>query len=341
MFTPPGEPFDHMTRPQVLRGRPVIWHASGVAVPMTRSARLSALVRALAPTLAAADGELARSRDALAERERGPGARSGPAKEGYNVPNPCDKVGHLFDSSLGINAPALLTDDRNELLHAVSPGPDGLSDDDVRGFCARGFLVIKPSGLSAAHHAANLTEFNRMQDDEGKNRGFGSNKGSFGMHMPGLEQVYADAAVVSARRSLLGPGNVMHQHNATHLTSGGGTANQVWHKDPYGPEAAVRHKHAFRICMALYYPQTTTLELGRLPFPPISHRIPFGTVRAFAYGCAAVLINPIPLPAGPTGIVPSRYSHTVLSSTHCMATQEVDQPLTVEAGSVVMIHGDT
>jgi hypothetical protein len=26
--------------------------------------------------------------------------------------------------------------------------------------------------------------------------------------------------------------------------------------------AAVRHKHAFRICMALYYPQTTTLDLG-------------------------------------------------------------------------------
>jgi hypothetical protein len=57
--------------------------------------------------------------------------------------------------------------------------------------------------------------------------------------------------------------------------------------------------------MALYYPQTVTLDLG------------------------------------PTGIVPSRYSHAILSSTHCMAATEVDQPLTVEAGSVVLIHGDT
>jgi hypothetical protein len=217
-------------------------------------------------------------------------------------------VGSLDDTPAPLTAPGLLTPARTDLLHAVSPGPAGLSDDEVRGFCARGFIVIKPT-LPAAHHTANLKEFNRLQDDEGDNRGYGSNKGAFGMHMPGLSQVYEDAAVVAARNSLLGPGNSMHQHNATHLTSGRpgklGTGNQVWHKDPYGPEAAVRHKHAFRICMALYYPQETTLDLG------------------------------------PTGIVPSRYSHTVLSSTHCLATQEVDQPLTVAAGSVVMIHGDT
>lgn len=241
-------------------------------------------------------------RAVLAAQERGPGARSGPAREGYNIPNPL--TGLEDAGSPPLSAPALLTQPRTQLLHAVSPGPAGLSDADVRGFCARGFIVIKPT-LSAAHHAANLEEFNRLQDDVGDNRGFGSNRGSFGMCMPGLSQVYDDPAVVSARQSLLGPGNVMHPHNATHLTEGGGSANQVWHKDPYGPEAAVRHKHAFRICMALYYPQTTTLRLG------------------------------------PTGIVPGRYSHTVLSSTHCMAAREIDQPLTVAAGSVVLIHGDT
>jgi hypothetical protein len=46
--------------------------------------RLRDLSRALRPAAAAASAE----RDTLAQREQGPGARSGKAKEGYNVPNP-------------------------------------------------------------------------------------------------------------------------------------------------------------------------------------------------------------------------------------------------------------
>jgi hypothetical protein len=263
-------------------------------MPTTRL--LHNLASALRPT-PCAEAE----RAALRRQEQGPGARSGKAKETYNVPNPC--TGSYDDTPLPTTAPGLLTRRRTDLLHGVSPGPAGLSDDEMRSFCARGFIVVRPT-LSVNHHAANLRRLNQLQDSS-DNRGYGSNKGAFGLHMPGLRQVYEDPAVVASLRSLLGPGSVMHQHNATHLTTGGGTANQVWHKDPYGPEVAVRYKHAFRICMALYYPQDTTLELG------------------------------------PTGVVPGRYSHTVLSSTHCLATQEVDQPLTVGAGSVVMIHGDT
>ena len=56
--------------------------------------------------------------------------------------------------------------------------------------------------------------------------------------------------------------------------------------------------------MALYYPQRTTLELG------------------------------------PTGLLPGRCSHNVVSSIDCMAATGVDQPLTVEAGSVAIVHGE-
>jgi hypothetical protein len=229
------------------------------------------------------------AREAAAQHSAGPGARTGMAELAYN---------NWSGENRGITALPLLGASRNDLLPAVQPGPEGLSDDEVRGFCARGFIVVAPK-KSAAHHAANFAEFERNKGSYG-----GSNQGYYGLQMEGLKAIYDDEAVQSTLCSLLGPGCVMHQHNGTHR-NGPGATNQSWHKDPYFHEIAVRHKHAFRICMALYYPQRTTLDMG------------------------------------PTGLIPGRHSHTYVSSTDCMQAREVDQPLTVEAGSVVVIHGDT
>eukprot|EP01043_Picozoa_sp_COSAG02_P029237 COSAG02_NODE_1811_length_10794_cov_9.516784_2_plen_625_part_00 len=268
--------------------------------------RLGALSRALMGTPSAMESPITateaegprpqeeelRLRAEAKKLEVGAGARTGRAELPYN---------NYSGEFRGISATPLVTSQRTDLLPMVSPGPEGLADAEVREFCARGFVVVKPS-KSAEFHRANLEEFDRLHGPGGE--GYGGNRGEFGIHMDGLLAVYEDPVVAAALRSLLGPGYVMHQHNATHLNQAGAT-NQSWHKDPYGPEAATRHKHAFRICMALYYPQRTTLDIG------------------------------------PTGIIPSRYSHTVVSSTDCFQTTEVDQPLTVEAGSVVVIHGDT
>ena len=53
--------------------------------------------------------------------------------------------------------------------------------------------------------------------------------------VPDLQKVYDDPAVVSALRSLLGPGHVMHQHRGIHLTTGGENHNQTWHKVKTNP----------------------------------------------------------------------------------------------------------
>ena len=270
------------------------------------AARLSSLSRAFVGTasdaespITAAEGEGPRPQEkelrlrAEAKKlEVGAGARTGSAELPYN---------NYSGEFRGITAKPLVTSQRTDLLPTINPGPEGLTDAEVQEFCARGFIVVKPS-KSAEFHRANLEELDRLHGPGGE--GYGGNRGHFGIHMDGLLAVYEDPVVAATLSSLLGPGYVMHQHNATHLNQAG-AANQSWHKDPYGPEAATRHKHAFRICMALYYPQQTTLDIG------------------------------------PTGIIPSRYSHTVVSSTDCSQATEVDQPLTVEAGSVVVIHGDT
>jgi hypothetical protein len=179
-------------------------------------------------------GEEAARRRAAALATAGPGARAGSASQPYN---------NYSAEARGIGEQALVTARRSDLLPGVAPGPDGLTDEHVRCFCARGFLVIKPD-KTPEFHRANVDEFDH---NEGS---YGGNMGGFGIHMDGLKAVYEDRHVQSALRSLLGPGCVMYQHNAMHR-NGPGATNQSWHKDPYGPEAAPRHKHAFRICSTL------------------------------------------------------------------------------------------
>lgn len=258
---------------------------------VSKTSTTESLVTAAAGKRPQLQEEELRLRAEAKKLEVGAGARTGRAELPYN---------NYSGEFRGITTAPLVTSQRTDMLPTATPGPKGLTDAEVREFCARGFIVVKPS-KSAEFHRANLEEFDLRHGPGGK--GYGGNRGEFGIVMDGLLAVYEDPVVAAALRSLLGPGYVMHQHNATHLNQPGAT-NQSWHKDPYGPEAGTRHKHAFRICMALYYPQQTTLDIG------------------------------------PTGIIPSRYSHTVISSTDCFQATEVDQPLTVEAGSVVLIHGD-
>ena len=147
----------------------------------------------------------------------------------------------------GPTAAPLVTTRRTDLLPAVSPGPDGLSDGEVRAFCARGFAVVQPSSLDAAFHRSLLAQFNALQDSE-------SAKGHLALNnnvlpsVPDLQKVYDDPAVVSALRSLLGPGHVMHQHRGIHLTTGGENHNQTWHKVKTNPAPAPHPTTAVAPC---------------------------------------------------------------------------------------------
>ena len=152
-------------------------------------------------------GEEAARRRAAALATAGPGARAGSASQPYN---------NYSAEARGIGEQALVTARRSDLLPGVAPGPDGLTDEHVRCFCARGFLVIKPD-KTPEFHRANVDEFDH---NEGA---YGGNMGGFGIHMDGLKAVYEDRHVQSALRSLLGPGCVMYQHNAMHRNGPGAT----------------------------------------------------------------------------------------------------------------------
>ena len=70
----------------------------------------------------------------------------------------------------GIGEQALVTARRSDLLPGVAPGPDGLTDEHVRCFCARGFLVIKPD-KTPEFHRANVDEFDHNEGAYGGNMG--------------------------------------------------------------------------------------------------------------------------------------------------------------------------
>ena len=178
-------------------------------------ALLCAPSSALAPAEIMTAGEEA-AREAARQRSAGPGARAGLAEPAYN---------NWSGEHRGITAPPLVGASREDVLPTVQPGPEGLSDDGVRSFCARGFVVVAPK-KSAAFHAANFEEFERNEGSYG-----GSNRGYYGLQMEGLKAIYDDEAVQSTLCSLLGPGCVMHQHHGTHR-NGPGSTNQSWHKDP-------------------------------------------------------------------------------------------------------------
>ena len=131
-----------------------------------------------------------------------------------------------------------------------------LKDDDVKRFCADGFLLIQPQNMTRADHEDLFRQL------EASNEG-GNNLMA---KVPDLMRVYTDPAILGAGRSLAGPGCNLHSHRHAHMTTGSAetdpASQQAWHKDPFFNEPHARHKHAFRWVFALYFPQDTPMELG-------------------------------------------------------------------------------
>ncbi|RUS30815.1 hypothetical protein BC938DRAFT_478925 [Jimgerdemannia flammicorona] len=131
-----------------------------------------------------------------------------------------------------------------------------LTDLDVQRFIANGYHVIPASTLSlpAAFHVQILDDINARLDQ------FGNPGNNLLPAVGNLHRLFEEPRVRGALTSLLGEGYAMHPHRHLHTTVGG-FKEQGWHRDTYWGNQKIRHLHP-RWVMAMYYPQTVTLEMG-------------------------------------------------------------------------------
>ena len=146
--------------------------------------------------------------------------------------------------------------------------PGTLSDDELRAFVAKGYVVLAPTGLDAAFHASMAQEAEQFMNHS-------TNPGNNILPaMPRLAKVYESENVRGALASILGADYAMHAHRYLHVPSQ--ISDQMWHKDSYWGTRSPRH-HRPRWAMALYYPRRVTLDMGPTYVMPYSQYSTFDT----------------------------------------------------------------
>ena len=131
----------------------------------------------------------------------------------------------------------------------MRPRPIPLDDDALQRFLRDGYISLDP-GLSADFHGELFQEVDRVFEAE-------SNPGNNILpRVPGIRRVLDSPPVHGALQSLLGEDYYLHAHRFCHYRQPGSEAQQL-HKDSWS-----RRHHRTRWCMAFYYPQDTTEEMG-------------------------------------------------------------------------------
>ena len=140
-----------------------------------------------------------------------------------------------------------------------------LEDAQIQFFIDNGYVAVRASELSDEFHQS-VTAAAAELDASGV-RGWGSND-VFPI-IPQLGEMLSEPHVHGALTGLLGRGYAMHPHRHCH-TSPPGNGDQGIHQDSYEDDSQVRHCRP-RWCMAMYYPQDVTPDLGPTAIVPGSH----------------------------------------------------------------------
>ncbi|MCY3738886.1 MAG: HEAT repeat domain-containing protein [Gemmatimonadaceae bacterium] len=131
----------------------------------------------------------------------------------------------------------------------MSPTPTPLDDEALQRFLRDGYITLD-AGLDADFHRDVYEEVDRLFEAE-------SNPGNNILpRVPGIRRVLDSPPVHGALKSLLGVDYYLHAHRFCHYRQAGSEAQQL-HKDSWS-----RRHHRTRWCMAFYYPQDTTEEMG-------------------------------------------------------------------------------
>eukprot|EP01127_Copromyxa_protea_P004967 TRINITY_DN1477_c0_g1_i2.p1 TRINITY_DN1477_c0_g1~~TRINITY_DN1477_c0_g1_i2.p1 ORF type:complete len:457 (+),score=61.17 TRINITY_DN1477_c0_g1_i2:43-1413(+) len=149
-------------------------------------------------------------------------------------------------------------------FHGPLPETDAppllLSDEQMRSFLLRGYIVLQPSSLPAAFHEYISQKMQSLPDSDK----YGNNCLPA---LPALNQVFADPTIKGALVSLLGPKFGMQPHKAVHL-SPPGKGPQQWHRDTFwGYKLPLRYPKPWMM-MGMYYPQATTVQMGATAAKP-------------------------------------------------------------------------
>ena len=125
-----------------------------------------------------------------------------------------------------------------------------LNDEAMREYIRRGYVTVDANMPAGFHEAITKRTADSIEE-------CGGNPGNNILPMvPDLQQVLDHPKVTGALSSILGPGYHFHAHRYCHLRPPK-TPTQGLHKDSWS-----RRHHRTRWCMALYYPQDTTLDMG-------------------------------------------------------------------------------
>lgn len=131
----------------------------------------------------------------------------------------------------------------------MRPRPIPLDDDALQRFLRDGYITLD-AGLPADFHRELFEEVDRVFEAE-------SNPGNNILpRVPGIRRVLDSPPVHGALQSLLGEDYYLHAHRFCHYRQPGSEAQHL-HKDSWS-----RRHHRTRWCMAFYYPQDTTGEMG-------------------------------------------------------------------------------
>ena len=190
---------------------------------------------------------------------------------------------------------------RSAALPASAP-PPLLTDAEVQTFIQHGHIVINADFRDGGETHREIV---RRLDDTWSEGTAGSNDPLSAVNerpLPELQQVLGHPAVVGALTSLLGPGYIINQHHHIHLRLPG-QAQQMWHKDAYPFDHAIRSPR-LQWLFVLYYPHDVVEDMG------------------------------------PTAILPGRAALEGISSSHPDQATEQQELLCVPGGSVALIDFD-
>ena len=131
----------------------------------------------------------------------------------------------------------------------MRPMPTPLDDDALQRYLRQGYITLD-SGLSADFHRGLFEEVDGLFEAE-------ANPGNNILpRIPAIARVLDSPPVHGALQSLLGADYYLHAHRFCHYREPRSEAQRL-HKDSWS-----RRHHRTRWCMAFYYPQDTTEEMG-------------------------------------------------------------------------------
>ena len=131
----------------------------------------------------------------------------------------------------------------------MRPTPTPLDDEALQRYLRQGYITLD-AGLSADFHRGLFEEVDGLFEAE-------ANPGNNILpRIPAIARVLDSPPVHGALQSLLGADYYLHAHRFCHYRQPRSEAQRL-HKDSWS-----RRHHRTRWCMAFYYPQDTTGEMG-------------------------------------------------------------------------------